>query len=237
VGRLLNLTLTLALFASPASAGAAAFRVRVDVAQTPDAAPYIAPVKALVEEWYPKTNDAIFAGKHPLPFAEVVVIFQPKLAKGAGPDAIEAAGFADENTIRVNFGQLARTRDDYRPLLVHELVHVVQHYPERPGTGWLVEGIADYVRHKYFDRDLAPKLRELDGYPYDQVKLRRQGYRFGYTVAAAFLYWLELQKSPAIITTLNQALRAGTYSPSLFEDRCGVPLDALWREFIFQSAR
>ena len=29
--------------------------------------------------------------------------------------------------------------------------------------GWLVEGMADYVRHRYFEKDIRPKLLELDG--------------------------------------------------------------------------
>jgi len=32
-------------------------------------------------------------------------------------------------------------------MIVHELVHVVQAYPEnRANMGWLAEGIADYIR-------------------------------------------------------------------------------------------
>lgn len=35
-------------------------------------------------------------------------------------------------------------------MVVHELTHLVQRYP--PGSpGWLVEGIADYIRAKYFE--------------------------------------------------------------------------------------
>jgi hypothetical protein len=214
-----------------------AFQVRVDVSKVPNAAPYVQPVKALCEEWYPKINAILFGNAYPLPFKEVQVIFEPKLQKGVGSESIEAGGFADENTIRVNFPYLAHMSDDYRAMLIHELTHVNQNYKESPGTGWLLEGIADYVRHKYFERDIEPKLRELDGYPVDQVKLRKQGYRFGYTFASPFLFWLEIRKDKDLLIRLNKALREGSYSPDLFQQYCGAPLDELWREFISQSGQ
>lgn len=126
-------------------------------------------------------------------------------------------------------------KDDYRAMLVHELTHVNQQYKESPGIGWLVEGMADYVRHKYFEQDIEPRLLELDRYHVDQVKLRKQGYLFGYTIASPFLDWLQTRKDENIILTLNKALREGSYSPAIFQKCCGASLDALWQEFILQS--
>jgi hypothetical protein len=214
-----------------------AFQVRVDVSKAPNATPYVQPVKALCEEWYPKINAILFGDTYALPFRQVQVIFVMKLQKGDGAESIEAGGFADENTIRVNFPYLARMSDDYRAMLIHELTHVTQNYKEAPGTGWLLEGIADYVRHRYFERDIEPKLRELDGYTVDQVKLRKQGYRFGYTIASPFLFWLETRKDKDLLIRLNTALREGNYSPDIFQQYCGAPLDELWQEFISQSGK
>jgi hypothetical protein len=225
----------------PWRAEAAEFRVNVDTSKTPNAQPYVEPVKALCEEWYPKINVILFGKDRPLPFTEIHIRFEPKVEKCDGPKCIEAGGFADENTIQINFGYLSRTKDDYRAMVIHELAHVNQHYKESPGTGWLVEGIADYVRHRHFEKDLQPKLLELDGYRFggspveEQAKLRKEGYLFGYTIAAPFLYWLELRKAKDLLISLSLALREGSYSPDLFQKHCGAPLDALWREFIRES--
>lgn len=34
-------------------------------------------------------------------------------------------------------------------VITHEVMHIVQAYPNNSGPGWLTEGIADYVRYKY----------------------------------------------------------------------------------------
>jgi len=68
-------------------------------------------------------------------------------------------------------------------------------------------------------------------------RFRQEGYLAGYTIAAPFLFWLELRKDPGLIVALSHALRDGSYSPGIFTERCGAPLDALWREFILQSAQ
>jgi hypothetical protein len=91
------------------------------------------------------------------------------------------------------------------------------------------------IRHKYFERDIEAKLYPLHGYQVDQAKLRKEGYLFGYTIAGPFLFWLEERKDPGLIVALNHALRAGNYSPAIFQQRCGGTLDALWSEFIAQS--
>ncbi len=34
---------------------------------------------------------------------------------------------------------------------------------------------------------------------------------------------------------LNKALREERYTEGIFQQQCGAPLDALWREFVAQS--
>ncbi len=122
---------------------------------------------------------------------------------------------------------------------------------------WLGEGIADYITYTYFTKTNEPKLRlDKDGYlfgytdtiPYlyglQEGKLRPdgalrarkvpagKGYRHGYTVASAFLLWLETYKDKDIVRKLNIALNQRHYSAMLFQRHCGAPLDTLWREFL-----
>ena len=138
-------------------------------------------------------------------------------------------------------------------MMIHELTHINQHYGaylHPTAVSWLVEGIADYVRHKYFEKDLEPKLRldqngYLKGYSseyaaeYDlektKARLDNKGYLKGYTVAAAFLFWLEEHKDRDIIRRLDRALDEGWYSDDLFQQFCDAPLDTLWHEFMVQS--
>ncbi len=135
-----------------------------------------------------------------------------------------------------------RMPDDYHTMIIHELAHVVQNYKRLPDTGWLGEGIAGYVRHKYYEKDIEPKLH-LDkkgnlqglGRGRTKPKLDQKGYLIGYTVASAFLFWLEVRKDQQIVPTLNLALREKRYSDDIFKQRCGAPLDALWHEFMVQS--
>jgi hypothetical protein len=76
----------------------------------------------------------------------------------------------------------------------------------------------------------------LQGFELDRNKgdFATQGYR-AYTVTGAFLFWLEVRKDKDIVPVLNRALREGRYSARLFQQRCGAPLEALWREFVTQS--
>jgi hypothetical protein len=224
----------------------ATFTVSVDVSQVPEARPYVEQSRELVTEWYPKINAILFGEDYPLPLKEVQVIFEPKSFVGSGADRIEVPAHEEEDIprsiarIHINFSYLERVRYPYRATLIHELTHVNQQHKNYPE--WLNEGMADYVRHKYFERDIEPNLQPLDGYyaggkQMDQVKLRKEGYLLGYTIAAPFLFWLEKQKDPSLIVAVNRALRDGRYSPGIFQQRCGAPLDALWSEFIAQSPR
>jgi len=135
--------------------------------------------------------------------------------------------------------------------MIHELAHVVQNYNEFPKTAtWVNEGIADYFRHKYFEKDLESRLRldsagYLKGYSTEDIqlfnlekikaKLHQKGYLQSYVVASIFFLWLEERKDKDIVRKLSTALHEGRYSEDLFQQHCGAPLEALWREFFTQS--
>jgi hypothetical protein len=234
------------LFAVSAIWGAqpTAFQVRVDISQVPEAKSRVEPTKQLITEWYPKINAILFGKDYPLPLNEVQVVFEPKIERGSGADRIELPAHEDEDVTRsigkihINFSYLERVQYPYLATLIHELTHVAQQYKNAPE--WLNEGIADYVRHKYFERDIEAKLLPLHGYQFDgqqmdQAKFRKEGYVLGYTIAAPFLFWLEQRKDSGLIVALNRALRDGRYSPAIFQQRCGASLEALWSEFIAQS--
>jgi hypothetical protein len=244
VPRLFGVLLATTLLAASAVGGTppAHFEVRVDISQVPNAKPYVKPTRKLITEWYPKINAILFGKDYPLPLNKVQIIFEPKSYIGSGADRTELPAHEDEDIpqsvgrIHINFSYLEREKFPYLATLVHELTHVNEQYPNSPE--WLNEGIADYVRHKYFERDIEPKLPPIDGYHFNAKQMdqfRKEGYLVGYTIAAQFLFWLEQRKDPGLIVALSSALRDDSYSPGIFRERCGAPLDALWSEFISQS--
>jgi hypothetical protein len=105
-------------------------------------------------------------------------------------------------------------------MVAHEMTHLVQRYP-RSRAGWLVEGIADYVRLQHFEPALArPRL------DFNRVK-----YTDAYKTTALFLIFLEEKHGRGVVPKLHAALRAGTYSDNDFKTITGKDLDALWADF------
>jgi hypothetical protein len=216
--------------------------ILLDISSAPDAGDYALKSSPLVMEWYPKINAILYGTDRPLPFNTVVVAFEP---------GMKVASVTSGNVIHVNSARIKVMPDDFRGMIIHELTHVVQQYP--PGqndTGWLTEGIADYIRHKYFENDIQPTLHlnnsgKLYGYRRTEpffyglqeagTSLNEKGYLKSYQVTASFLFWLENHKDKQIVQDLNKKLSQGQYSPELFQQFCGQPLDDLWAAFVTDS--
>lgn len=187
-----------------------AFKVTVDISKAPECAAFAEKSKALVEEWYPKINEILFEKGHPLPAAEITLIFEPR--KG-----VASTG---NNVIRISAEWVTKKAPNDYGMVVHELTHVVQDYRSK-GEGWITEGIADYIRDQYFE----PGVR------HHRINPDKSSYREAYGTAATFLMWLEEHKDKEIVRRLNVASHDGKYSPALFPEYCGADLDTLWKEF------
>ncbi len=115
--------------------------------------------------------------------------------------------------------------------LVHEEVHVVQQYGNARlsnpsitrSPGWLVEGIADYIRwFKY----------EPQSHGADLVWMRTRRnfsprYDGGYRVTANFLNWVTEAYDQDIVKQLNAAMRQGKYHDELWKEHTGHTLHEL----------
>jgi hypothetical protein len=188
--------------------------VTVDTDEAPDLDAWAQEARKDVEAWYPKIAELLAVDGFTPP-KEVRLVFKP--------DEKGIAGTSD-NVITISADYVRRHRDD-RGMVIHELAHVVQSYPENR-AGWLVEGIADYVRYvRYEPRKEWPRLGA------------RASYRDGYGTTARFLAWIEAKYDKKIVPTLNAALRRGDYKAALFEDATGKPLDDLWDEFAAEARR
>jgi hypothetical protein len=202
--------IALALCLTGSALAAPAFKVTVDTSKAPECAAFAEKSKALVEEWYPKINEILFDKDHPLPASEITLIFEP----------MKGVANTRKNVMHISAEWVTKQAPNDYGMVAHELTHVVQDYRGK-GAGWLTEGIADYIRDRYYE----PGVR------HHQIDPDKSSYRQAYGTAATFLIWLEEQKDKDIVRKLNIASHDGKYSSDLFKEYCGADLDSLWKEF------
>jgi hypothetical protein len=104
--------------------------------------------------------------------------------------------------------------------MVHETTHVVQRYRSRDNPGWLVEGVADYVRFFKFEPGNLGRINP-----------RTAHYNSSYRVTAAFLAYLVEKYDDQIVRKLNQLMREGKYTDAVWEELTGKPVETLDEEW------
>lgn len=104
--------------------------------------------------------------------------------------------------------------------MIHETVHNVQAYRGRNAPGWLVEGIADYVR--FF------KWEPVKPQPLTRSRARYDG---SYRITAAFLAYLVDQHDKEFVRKLNTIIREGKYQEETFKELTGKTLQELGEEW------
>ena len=189
-----------------------AFKVEIDCSAAPECEAFATKAKTIVEEWYPKINEILFSKDHPLTTAVVRLKFEP----------MKGVAHATNDGIHISAEWVTKKAPNDYGMVVHELTHIVQDYKGK-GEGWLTEGIADYIRHQYFEKD-GDKLKQ-------HINPDKSSYKQAYTTAAAFLVWLEEHKDKELVHKLNAESHDGTYKTELFKQYCGADVDALWKEF------
>jgi hypothetical protein len=185
--------------------------VTVDVSEVPELKAWGDKAKELIQAWHPKIAQALKSEGFTPP-SSVKVVFKKNM---------DGVAYTSGKTITIAASWINKHPGDYG-MVVHELTHVVQSY-RRPGrgTGWLVEGIADYIRFfQYEPGKLGP------------INARRAHYDGGYRETAAFLAYVTEKYDKVIVRKLNAALRAGDYKDELFKKYTGKTvkeLDEEWR--------
>jgi hypothetical protein len=110
--------------------------------------------------------------------------------------------------------------------VVHEMVHIVQQYGRARGRnrnpGWMVEGVADYVRWFLYE----PKEKR------PRVNAARANYTDSYRTTGAFLDYLVEKHDKEIVKKFNAAMRDGKYSDELWKETTGKTVDELWGEYV-----
>ena len=106
--------------------------------------------------------------------------------------------------------------------MVHETAHCVQNYRARGLPGWLVEGIADYVRFWKFEPGTAGRLNP-----------ERAKFDASYRTSAAFLAFVADKYDSQVVTKLNALMREGKYSVGAWKTLTGKTVEELnqeWRQ-------
>lgn len=160
-------------------------------------------------KWYPEITRQL-ASDGFVPPREFTLLLKP------GKGVASTTG----TVITINTDYVKDHKDDLG-MVAHELVHVIQHYNSPSNPGWLVEGVADYLRYYVVEPGTGgAKFNAKEG-----------DYKGGYQRAAGLLNWIERQKGPGVVARLNAAMRAGRFNPETFKEVTGATPDDAWRGY------
>lgn len=109
-------------------------------------------------------------------------------------------------------------------VVTHEVMHIVQGYPNGAGPWWITEGIADYVRFVEGVDNAGANWRLPDF-------KETQKYTDAYRITARFFYWMETKVRKGVIQKLDLAMRSKTYSDDFWKRETGSTVDELWLRY------
>lgn len=185
--------------------------IALDVADAPDLKEWGEKVVRVCEREYPMLCDEL-ASEGYKPPTQIRMTFKNDY-KG-----VAAAG-GGRITGSVSY---FKSHPDDIGAMVHETAHCVQGYRARGLPGWLVEGIADYVRFWKYEPGKAGKLNP-----------ERAKYDASYRITAAFLAYVSEKYDPKAVNKLNALLRENKYDVGVWKTLTGKSIEELnqeWRQ-------
>ncbi len=200
------------------------YEFSIDATETPDLIGWsqkeLAPA---VQEWYPKIVQLLPSDGFQAP-DKFSIIFKQDLKGVAGTSDTRIECAAD--WFRHNL------QGEALGAVMHELVHVVQQYGRARRShsdatrapGWLVEGIADYIRWYHFE----PQSHGTEVVLHNPGRAR---FDAGYRATARFLDWAILKYDKSLIQQLNAAAREGKYDDQLWKQYTGSTVQELGDEW------
>ncbi|NDG63970.1 MAG: hypothetical protein EBY29_10990 [Planctomycetes bacterium] len=163
-------------------------------------------------EWYPIVCRFLATEDWARP-KELVLVFRRGL---------NAPAVTRENRMEFDAQWITDHPDDFG-IVIHELTHVIQAYPAATTTpGWLVEGIADYIRLWKYEPEV----------PRPHIERATAKWTDGYRTTATFLAWACARYDRRLVRVLDKALRNGSYSDAIWTQVTGKGLEELWAEFV-----
>jgi hypothetical protein len=205
-------------------AGDGKYQITLDTSDTPDLTEWarteLAPT---VKEWYPKLVGMLPSEGYEAP-PKLNIVFSQNMQGVAGTSGSRIRCAA--SWVRRNL------KGEAKGSIVHEMVHVVQNYGQARRTnpnpsrspGWLVEGIADYLRWFKYEP-------QSNGAEVTRRGLARARYDASYRVSANFLNWVVEKYEKEIVKHLNAVLREGKYNEGLWKQRTGHTVQELGEEW------
>ena len=190
--------------------------IAIDCSETPELKDWVeTKLRPALETWYPKIVEMLPSDGYRAPARLTVTIKKEMegVAYTSGTRVVCAGPWFKRNLEGEAVGAV-----------VHELVHVVQQYGRtrgNPNPGWLVEGVADYIRWFLFE---PARLRPRP----DRARAK---YTDSYRVTAAFLNYLMETRDDQLVKRLNAAMRQGRYRPELWKELAGKTVDELWTQY------
>jgi hypothetical protein len=200
------------------------YHITIYTSETPDLTEWahkeLAPVLQL---WYPKIVKMLPSEGYQAP-GSLSITFSTRMR-----------GVAATSGTRIRCGAdwfRQQLQGEAKGAVVHELVHVVQQYglawrsdPNATRTpGWLVEGIADYIRWFLYE----PQTR---GAEITRKNIARARYDSSYRISGNFLNWVTETYDRNIVRKLNAAARQGRYHEELWKEVTGRTLQELGEEW------
>ncbi len=181
----------------------------VDVADAPELREWAEKVARVCERAYPMINEELKSDGFKPPHRVTMTL--KKSYRGVA----EAGGGRITGSVRY-----FTDHPDDVGAMVHETAHIVQNYRRRGNPGWLVEGVADYVRFfKFEPGNLGP------------IDAQKAHYNSSYRVSAAFLAYVTEKYDKDLVLKLNKQMRDGNYRDEVFKDLTGKTLEELDEEW------
>ena len=200
---------------------------RVDAAKLPEMAQWAEKnVRRPVEKWAGNVV-ALLDGKDATWTNGVVELV---LETGEGGNV--APAWACGGKIFLNMKWATSCPQEAAGACVHEFAHVVQDYGPRDGRaipyantpGWLVEGIADWVR--WFNYEGKAGAKRANG-----NAMRNPKYDGAYNLTASFLDYVARKYKRDVIVKLNKTCREGKYDEGVWKTLTGKDLGTLDMEW------
>jgi hypothetical protein len=197
----------------------APYKITIDYTDAPELKDWVEKkLQPTVDTWYPKIIKELPSDNYKPPKKVSIAItdsYRGVAATGGTHVACSASWFK------------ANYNGEGPGAVVHELVHVVQQYGRARGgmrnPGWLVEGVADYIRwFQYEPKPTGTRPRNLD----------RAKYTDSYRTTAGFLNFVVDKHDKELVRKLNAAMRQGKYSPDLWKEYTGKTPEDLWKEYV-----
>ena len=184
------------------------FNYTVDVSQAPELSEWVeTKLKPDVDKWYPIFCDCLASDGFTAPKKFSITIKPMRgVAATGGTDVVVSEAWVQSQLKHPEWNEATGS-------VIHELAHVVQQYKTRGNPGWLVEGIADYLRWFHYEPEAhRPKLRNP----------ARARFSDSYKTTAGFLEYVVKNHDHELVIKLNAAMRQGRYGIELWKDYTGL---------------